>query len=174
MQRDSLERDERKKTKSQTDVLWKFRFTKRDDKWSTSESTDGERKKKRWRECVEWDVSMTRPSRKISTGKSIWEWVRLTLTPNVQPVMSWEESSWQRIRILETYIHRGSEKHSCAHLKTHTHTRRKPTHSSMQTDLIKCVYKWGIICTLIAMLCFNSVRHTRELWHTQASMQQPE
>lgn len=94
------------------------------------------------RECTEWEVSMTWPSQKISTGKSIWEWVRLTLTPSVQPMMSWEESSWQRIRILETHIDRGSEIHSSAHLKTHTHTRRKPTCPSIHTNLVNARGGW--------------------------------
>lgn len=92
--------------------------------------TDGERERHREREteCVEWEASMTQRSRKISTEKSIWEWVRLTLTPNVQPVMSWEESSWQRIRVLETHIHRGSEIHSSAHLKD-IHTQDTDQHA---------------------------------------------
>lgn len=114
----------------------KVRFTKREGKWSTSESTDGERarererKEERQRECMKWDMSMTWPSWKISTGKSIWEWVRLTLTLDVQPVTSWEKSSWQRIRILETCSRRGSEKHSSAHLKTHTRTNHHAQHSA--------------------------------------------
>lgn len=101
--------------------------------------TDGERESK----CMEWEAGMTRPSWKISTGKSIWEWVRLTLTPHVQPVMSWEKSSWQRITILETHIHRGSE----AHLKTHTHKFTNQHTQCMQTNLVKCTCKGrGVGC----------------------------
>lgn len=87
--------------------------------------------------CVEWEASMTQPSRKISTGKSIWEWVRLALTPNVQPVMSWEESSWQRIRILEMHIHkRQGERNTFKHtLKRHTH-RDANTPKYAETNLL--------------------------------------
>lgn len=118
----------------------KFRFTKREGKWSTS-------KKHRWRErerdkaSAGWGSARSGKRawhgqvEKLAHGKSIWEWVRLTLTPNVQPVMSWEESSWQRIRIFETYIHRGSEIHWSTH-SIHTNP-------SMQATLVKCTCNWG-------------------------------
>lgn len=109
------------------------------------QATDPHLKNHRWREreggkwkmCVEWEASMTQPSRKISTGKSIWEWVRLALTPNVQPVMSWEESSWQRIRILEMHIHkRQGERNTFKHtLKRHTH-RDANTPKYAETNLL--------------------------------------
>lgn len=187
-----LQHGERYKKKKRGGGIADRCFRRKNSGSQGEQATDPHLKNHRWREreggkwkmCVEWEASMTQPSRKISTGKSIWEWVRLALTPNVQPVMSWEESSWQRIRILEMHIHkRQGERNTFKHtLKKHTH-RDANTPKYAETNLLNaraaglqkvCVSQGGSYAH--SNQCWASTvsaTHTHESCHKQASTEHP-
>lgn len=146
----------------------RFSFAQKESNWSASKKCrwKQERQSKwRLRERIEWEVSTTRASRKTILGKSIWEWVRLTLTPSMQPAMSWEESSWQCIRVLDE----GREINSSARLK---HSLQTQNNMSKHADKPPECMCGADMRSLRRRLHFRSVRHARDAWQEKPSAEQ--